>query len=132
MEAYSSFSSTGSDHRNVSSKNRLSLRSNRNTLSRKIPYDWPLFKSDKALQVKYTVEINNRFYYMDGEDISEAYKRFIKVNSEVASEIDHIKLKKVHICPSTDETINKAIQDTHKVCTTYKDKVNDTKQHTNT
>ena len=36
VEAYSSFSSTGSDHRIVSSTIRLSLRSNRNTLPRKI------------------------------------------------------------------------------------------------
>ena len=34
---------------------------------------------------KYTVEINNRFHFLDGEDISEAYERFIKVNFEVAS-----------------------------------------------
>ena len=41
---------------------------------------------------------------MYGEDISEAYERFIKVTYEVASEIVPIKPKKVHICPSTDET----------------------------
>ena len=78
METYSSFSSTGSDHIIVSSNIRLSLRSNRNTLTRKIPYNWPLFKSDKSLRDKYTVEINNRFHFLDGEDISEAYERFIK------------------------------------------------------
>ena len=38
---------------------------------------------------------------MDVEDISEAYERFIKVNSEVANEIVPIKPKKVYICPST-------------------------------
>ena len=54
-------SHVGSDHRIVSSKIRLSLRSNRNTLPRKIPYNWPLFKSNKSPQDKYTVEINNRF-----------------------------------------------------------------------
>ena len=68
---------------------------------------------------------------MDGEDILEAYERFIKVNSEVASEIVTIKPKKVHICPFTDETVNKARQDTHKACKTYEDKVNDTNQHNN-
>ena len=63
---------------------------------------------------------------MYGEDISEAYERFIKVNSEVASEIVSIKPKKVHICPSTAETVNKARQDTHKACKTYEDKVTTT------
>ena len=132
VEAYSSFSSTGPDHRIVFSNIRLSLRSNRNTLPRKIPYNWPLFKSDKSLQDKYTVEINNRFHFLDGEDISEVYERFIKVNSEVASEIVPIKPKKVNICPSTDETVNKAREDTHKACKTYEDKVNDTNQNKNT
>ena len=132
VETYSRFSSTGSYHRNVSSKIRLRLRSNRNTLPRKIPYNWPLFKSDKSLQDKYTVEINNRFHFLDGEDISEAYERLIKVNSEVASEIVPIKPKTVHICPFTDETVNKARHDTHKACKTYEDKVNYTNQHNNT
>ena len=131
VEAYSSFSSTGSDHIIVSSKIILSLRSNRNTLPRKIPYNWPSFKSDKSLQDNYTVEINNRFYFLDGKDISEAYERFIKVNSEVASEIVPIKPKKVHICPSTDETVNKARRYTHKAYKTYADKVNETNQHNN-
>ena len=63
VEAYNSFSNTGSDHRIVSSKIRLNLKSNRNTLPRKIPYNWPLFKSDKSLQDKYTVEINNQFHF---------------------------------------------------------------------
>ena len=84
------------------------------------------------MQDKYTVEINNRFHFLDGEDISEAYERFIKVNSEASSEIVPIKPKKVHICPSTNKTVNKARQDTHKACTMYEDKVNDTNQHTNT
>ena len=69
---------------------------------------------------------------MNVEDISEVYERFIKVNAEVTSEIVPIKPKKVHICPSTDETVNKAIQDTHKTYKTYADKVNDTNQHNNT
>ena len=69
---------------------------------------------------------------MNSEYISEAHKRFIKVNYEVASEIVPIKPKKVHICPSTDETVNKARQDTHKAYKTYADKVNDINQHNNT
>ena len=134
VEPYSSFSSTGSDHIIVLSKKRLILRSNRNTLPRKILYNWPLFKSDKSLQDKHTIETKDRFHFLDGisEDISEAYERFIKVNSEVASEIVPNKPKKVHICSSTDKTVNKARQDTHKACKTYEDKINDTNQHTNT
>ena len=116
--------SIGSDYILVSSNIRLSLKFNRNTLPRKITYNWPLFKSDKSLQDKYTVEINNR-------NISEAYERFIKVNSEVESEIVPIKPKKVHICPSTDETVNTARQDTRKAYKTYEDKVNYSNQYNN-
>ena len=108
VEAYSSLSNTDSGHTIITSKIRLSLRSNRNTIPRKIPYNWPLFKSDNSLQDKCTVEINNRIHFLDGEDISEAYECFIKVNSKVASEIVPIKPKKVLICSSTDETVNKA------------------------
>ena len=81
------------DHIIVSSKIRLSLRSNRKTLPRKIPYNWPLFKSDISLQEKYTVEINNRFrIFLDSEDISEVYECFVKVNSEVASESTYLPI----------------------------------------
>ena len=52
VEAYSNFSSIGSDHRIVSYKVRLSLRANRKTLPRKLRYNWPLFKSDMSLQEK--------------------------------------------------------------------------------
>ena len=40
VEAYSTFSSIGSDHRIVSSKVRLSLRANRKKLPRKLRYNW--------------------------------------------------------------------------------------------
>ena len=59
VEAYSTFSSIGSDHRIVSSKVRLSLRVNRKTLSRKLRYNWHLFKSDISLQEKYAIEIKH-------------------------------------------------------------------------
>ena len=59
VEAYSTFSSIGSDHRIISSKVRLSLRASRKTLPRKLRYNWPLFKSDMSLQEKYAIEIKN-------------------------------------------------------------------------
>ena len=84
------------------------------------------------MQDNYTVDIKNLFHFLDGEDVTEAYERFINVNYEVAIEIIHIKPKKVYICLSIDDTFNKARQDTHKACKTYEDKVNDTNQHNNT
>ena len=103
MEAYSSFSSTGSDHRIVSSKVRISLITG-------------LFLKQKS-HCKIVTVINNRFHFKDDEDISEAYERFIKANSEVASELVPIKPKKVNICPFTDKTVIKTRQATYKAYT---------------
>ena len=56
VEAYSSYSSTGSYHGIVSSNVRLSLRSNKNQGK---SYITDLFlKTEKSLQDRYTVEIN--------------------------------------------------------------------------
>ena len=83
VEAYSTFSIIGSDHRIVSSKVMVSLRANRKTLPRKLFYNWPLFKSDMTLQEKYGVEIKNRFILQGDENISDIYERFIDINAAV-------------------------------------------------
>ena len=56
-EARNSFSSIGSDHRTVTAKIRLSLRTN--TVQKKIRDDWNKLKLDTDLQERYTVEIRN-------------------------------------------------------------------------
>ena len=45
-QAYNNFASIGSDHRIVSAKVRLSLRSNHKGTMRKIRYDWKMLKDD--------------------------------------------------------------------------------------
>ena len=49
VEAYSSFSSIGSDHRVVTARLKLSLRTGRSPPRRKA-YEWGVLKSDKNLQ----------------------------------------------------------------------------------
>ena len=77
-EAYSSFSSIGSDHRVVTAKVRLSLRANGKTPPRKVRYDWKLLSTDDGLQEQFTVEVRNRFNALrDEESPTENYQRFI-------------------------------------------------------
>ena len=58
-EAYSCFSSMGSDHRLVTAKVKVSLRM-RKSPPKKIHYDWSVLK-DSDLQKAYAVEVKNRF-----------------------------------------------------------------------
>ena len=86
-EAYSCFSSLGSDHRLVTAKVKISLRMCK-TPKRQVRYDWTtLYCPD--LQEAYTVEVKNRFSILSAEgngeietDISEQYDRFIFANEE--------------------------------------------------
>ena len=55
------FASIGSNHRIVSGKLRLSLRSNHNSTMRKIKYDRKMLKEDDELQEIYTLTVKNRF-----------------------------------------------------------------------
>ena len=48
--AFNSFFSIGSDHRIVSAKIRLSLRTTKSTSNRAPKYDWRKFRQDKGLQ----------------------------------------------------------------------------------
>ena len=57
VEAYSSFSSLGSDHRILTAKIKLSLRMKKSA-PRKIPYDWSALNEPK-LQQLYTVTVRN-------------------------------------------------------------------------
>ena len=132
VEAYCTFSSFGSDQRIVSSKVRLILRANRKTLPRKLRYNWPLFKSDMSLQEKYAIEIKNRFILQGDEDISDTYERFIDINAEVTRELVPLLIKTKKMCPSIENTVSRAREDTRIVNREYEDNPNETNQHNNT
>jgi len=90
-EAYSTFASTGSDHRIVSSKIRLSLRANVKSPPRRITYDWSFFKGNPQMQANYTVEVKNRFEALqdreDEMDVTKKYECFVKANAEATSNL---------------------------------------------
>ena len=88
-QAYNNFASIGSDHRIVSAKVRLSLRSNHKGTMRKIRHDWKMLKEDDELQERYTLTVKNRFHALtlENESATEEYERFIRANEEAAKEV---------------------------------------------
>ena len=60
-QAYNCFASTGSDHRIVTARVRLSLRANSKTQPKKMKYDWSLLQKDPEIQDKYSVEVRNKY-----------------------------------------------------------------------
>ena len=81
-QAYSSFVSVGSDHRIISAKLRLILRSKAATL-RKENYDRNVLKSDQELQNRYSIQLHNKFSILQNEPtdtIDDEYQHFITAN----------------------------------------------------
>ena len=85
-QAYNNFASIGSDHRIVSAKLRLSLRSNNKGAMRKIKYDWKKLKEDDEMQERYTLTVKNRFHALiiKNKSAIEEYERFIRATEEAA------------------------------------------------
>ena len=61
IEAYNTFSNIGSDHRVVTVRFRVSLRSNRVHKPREIRHDWKAFRADTDMQTQYAVQVKNRY-----------------------------------------------------------------------
>ena len=81
-QAYSSFASVGSDHRIISAKLRLSLRSKAAT-PRKENYDWNVLKSFQELQNRYYGQLHNKFSIFQNEltdTIGDEYQHLITAN----------------------------------------------------
>ena len=93
-EAYSTFSSVGSDHRILTAKLKLSLRTCKApTVER---FDWTVLRNS-TISDRYTVEVTNRFeaLHVEGENETDRYQHFVDANKEVAKEmIPQIQKKK--------------------------------------
>ena len=94
VEARNSFSSIGSDHRIVTAKIRLSLRTH--TVQKKTRDEWNKLKLDTDLQERYTVEIRNNMPLLslddDSCDKTVNYSHLIQANKEAAGKV----MPKVH------------------------------------
>ena len=109
-QAYSSFASVGSDHRILSAKLRLSLRSKAVT-PRKENYDWSVLKSDQELQNRYSIRLHNKFSILQKEltdTIDDKYQHFITASKETAKEMIPKKVKRQKLKYSDDKRIKQA------------------------
>ena len=85
-----------------------------------------------SLQEKYAIEIKNRFILQSDEDISDTYERFIDINAEVTKELVPLLIKTKKMCPSTENTVSRAREDTRIENREYEENPNETNQHNNT
>ena len=135
VESYSSFSSIGSDHRIVSAKLKLSLRTSK-TPQRKAAYDWKVLRGDGNLQQLYTVKVLNRYEQLciesqsDENDTTKTYENLIHANSEAAKELipPKTRSKREVISNNPDVTsarlkVNSAFSNYEKEPTMEKEKV---------
>ena len=95
-EAYSSFSSLGSDHRVVTAKVALRLRKTKPSSNKVTKYIWSDLATNKELQERYAVEVRNRYQALmndesehreqdEGSDHQEQdYDKFVIAASEAA------------------------------------------------
>ena len=80
-QAYSSFSSVGSDHRVVSANVFLSLRSSKKSTPNPMKsIDWTQVLGDSELQSTYAIEVKNRFDVLSkpNDDVETKYSNLIK------------------------------------------------------
>ena len=87
-EAYSTFSSVGSDHRVVVAEIKLSLRRPQ-IAARKVKYDWNCLRHDKDLAGRYSIEVSNIFSVLqcEEEDITAEYQHLIDANNEISEKL---------------------------------------------
>ena len=88
-QAFSSFSSIGSDHRNVSAKICLSLRTSKPPVPKPMKgIDWKNVVANKDLSSLYTITVKNRFDALSSsDDIEQKYNNFATTVKEVALEM---------------------------------------------
>ena len=109
--AYSSFNSVLSDHRIVSAKIQLSLRTQKKKPGNPMNHiDWPLVFSDASLTNSYTVEVKNRFSELCPEDSNphDKYQLLTKCVEEVAIKSLPKKRKRKEKSLSALDSIEKA------------------------
>ena len=93
-EAYNSFSSMGSDHRLVTAKIRLSLRTSKSPALKK-KYDWSVLRNTTHLQELYTITVRNRYAGLccENDNVTEQYGKFVQANAEAAEKLIPVKKK---------------------------------------
>ena len=129
VEAYSSFSSSGSDHRLVTAKIRLSLRMSKSPAKKK-SYDWTSLRNTE-LQQLYTVTVRNRFAELSNEsdNVTEQYKKCVQSNGEAAEKLIPVMKKTKQRKQTEDPRVDQARKQVQKAFTSFqKDTSSDSQQ----
>ena len=75
-------------------------------------YDWRVLVQDKDLQNAYTIQVKNRFAYLQEETAStnetDVYERFIQANKKARKQLIPKKKGKQHPIFADDDRIQKA------------------------
>ena len=112
--SYSSFSSVGSDHRIVSSKVKLSLRSSKKAKPHPMKLiDWKAVSSNSVLSKQFPLDVFNKFQSLstseiNADNIEDVYNTLIESTEEVALATLPKKEKRTQNKPSNFSTVNEA------------------------
>ena len=120
-EAYNTFSSMGSDHRIVSAKVKLSLRTAK-APKLKPKYDWSALK-DPEISELFTVTVRNRYAALcqDEETVTETYAHLIEANKEAARQHLPVKKRTKKKSAAQDPRIEKARKQVQTASDSYTD-----------
>ena len=133
-QVYSSFASARSDHRILSAKLGLSLRSKAVT-PRKENYDWSMLKSDQVLHNRYSIQLHNIFSILQNEfkdTIDDKYQHFIIANKETAKEMIPKKANRQKMKYSDDKRIKQARKNVASAYSCYtRNPTNETQEELN-
>ena len=102
-QSYSTFFSVGSDHRVVSMKTVLSLRSSKKSQAHPMKQiDWRLVCSNEDISHQYAVDVKNRFdtLIQESDDMEVYYQQLVQVTQDVA--ISSLPKKKKQNNPAID------------------------------
>lgn len=83
-EAYNTFNTVGSDHRVVSAKVKMSLRTSKH--NKKVRFDWQQLTKSSEMQERYTVTVRNRYQVLESDDNGTRYEKFVEANKEAMKE----------------------------------------------
>ena len=116
----------GSDHRVVTAKLKLSLRTSK--APPRETWDWTaLLNAD--IRERYTIEVKNRFEVLstEGESATEKYQQFIEANKEKAEEILPQRKRRKKANTSNDDRVQNARTQVQEAFTKYEAQSDNTK-----
>ena len=127
-EAYNTFNTVGSDHRVVSAKLKLSLRTSKQ--DKKVKFDWKQVTNSPELQNRYTVTVKNKFQVLETDDNSTRYEKFVVANKEAMRECLPVRKGKKSALRSSDPRVVRARKEAERAHLEWEADQSDTNKDT--